>query len=391
MNKAPRSVRPHIVLLGRCNVGKSTLINALCGQEVALVSPVLGTTTDPVYKSMELLPFGPVVLVDTAGQDDASFLGVERQRLTSRALRKAELALLVVNELPLLPSEEELLADLALRKIPSLVVINTHDQSLPSIHAGAIPVNALIGEGIPALKDALAEKLSQVVMEPPLLYDILRGDGVVLLVVPIDKAAPKGRLILPQVQVLRDILDGGHRAIVCRETELGLTLRSLSEPPQLVVTDSQVFGLVAKTLPPDMPLTSFSIIMARHKGNLPQLAGATEALAKLKPQDKVLIAEACTHHSQEDDIGRVKIPALLRERVGGDLCITWQNGQTFPEELDYKLIIHCGACMITRQEMHGRLALAAELGIPIINYGVLLAYYNGILERSLRPFDTKTD
>ena len=386
MNKTPRAIRPHIVLLGRCNVGKSTLINALCGQEVALVSPVSGTTTDPVYKSMELLPFGPVVLVDTAGLDDASLLGLERQRLTSRALRKAELALLVVAELPLLPAEQELLADLSLRQIPSIIVINTHESTLPLVLDSAQAVNAVTGHGISALKDALAEKLTQVTVEPPLLNDLLHGEGVVLLVVPIDKAAPKGRLILPQVQVLRDILDGGHSAIICRETELVSTLRSLREPPQLVVTDSQVFGIVANILPPDLPLTSFSIIMARHKGNLPQLTRATEVLATLKPHDKILIAEACTHHSQEDDIGRVKIPALLRERVGGELRFNWQSGQTFPEELDYKLIIHCGACMITRQEMQSRLAQAEELGIPIINYGVLLAYYNGILERSLRPF-----
>ncbi|MBT9157656.1 MAG: GTPase Der [Firmicutes bacterium] len=390
MNSAPRSVRPHIALLGRCNVGKSTLINALCGQNIALVSPVSGTTTDPVYKSMELLPFGPVVLVDTAGLDDNSILGRARIKLTARALRKAELALLVVDSIPLLPIEQETLTDLCRRQIPYLVVFNSRDSDIDELPQDISLVNAHSGLGIPALKETIAAKLAAVVVEPPLISDRLRGDGAVILVVPIDKAAPKGRLILPQMQVLRDILDAGHQALVCRETELHLALKTLSGRPQLVITDSQVFQMVVETIPSDVPLTSFSIIMARHKGSLPALSAATAVLAGIKAHDKILIAEACTHHSQDEDIGRIKIPSILRRQAGGELDFTWVSGQEFPDELDYKLIVHCGACMITRKEMLSRSAQASEAGIPMINYGLLLAYYSGILERSLQPFRQNT-
>ncbi|MBT9155145.1 MAG: tRNA modification GTPase MnmE [Firmicutes bacterium] len=390
MNKVPQAVRPHIVILGRCNVGKSTLINALCEQSVALVSAQPGTTTDPVAKSMELLPYGPVVLVDTAGLDDDTPLGKERVKLSERALRKADLALLVVETHALHPLEQDILARLRKRRIHSLVVINCHGE--PSGEAGehseshAIEVNALTGQGVRELRERIAAVLQSTYEELPLVRDLLTGKGPVVLVTPIDKAAPKGRLILPQVQVLRDILDGGGVAVVCRETELAAALSKLNSPPELVVTDSQVFPEVARLLPKDASLTSFSILMARNKGDLPALVQGAEAIAELRPLDRVLIVEGCTHHSQEDDIGRVKIPRLLEGRAGGELRFTWAKGPNFTADIhDYRLIVHCGACMLNRREMLARLEQAAQVGVPVVNYGVLLAHFSGILERSLAP------
>ncbi len=390
MNKAPQAVRPHVVILGRCNVGKSTLINALCEQNVALVSAQPGTTTDPVSKSMELLPYGPVVLVDTAGLDDDTPLGKERVKLTERALRKADLALLVVEVHAQHPLGQELLARLTKRGVPSLVVINCHgeingaareDSGYPTIE-----VNALTGQGVRELREHIAAALKSGYEELPLVRDILTGKGPVVLVTPIDKAAPKGRLILPQVQVLRDILDGGGVAIVCRETELATVLTQLSTPPELVITDSQVFPQVACILPPNSALTSFSLLMARYKGDLQALVRGAEAIVDLRPLDPVLIVEGCTHHSQEDDIGRVKVPRLLEGRTGGKLRFTWASGPNFTATIsDYKLIVHCGACMINRREMMARLEQAQAAGVPIVNYGVLLAHFAGILERSLAP------
>lgn len=409
MNEAPRGIRPHIVILGRCNVGKSTLINALCGQEIALVSAQAGTTTDPVYKSMELLPYGPVVFVDTAGLDDESILGQERVKLTERAIRKADLALLVLEHPSLNDVEQKMLQTLKKKTIPTLLVVNVFNEivpempeipkmseipemsemskipELPKIPEGFIIVNAKSGTGIRPLRETMAALLQRTYDDLPLVRDLLRDDAPVVLVTPIDSAAPKGRLILPQVQMLRDILDGGCPVSVCRETELKKTLEQLAKKPQLVITDSQVFKLVAEIVPLDIPLTSFSILMARYKGNIPQLLEGAKAIDSLTPGDKVLIAEACTHHSQEDDIGRVKIPRLLQAKVGGPLDFTWVTGQDFSVDLQrYKLIVHCGGCMINRKEMLSRLHDAADAGIPIVNYGMLLAHLNGILERSLQ-------
>lgn len=388
MHDTPRAIRPHIVILGRCNVGKSTLINGLCGQEIALVSAQAGTTTDPVYKSMELLPYGPVVFVDTAGLDDESILGQERTRLTERAIRKADLALLVLDQPELTPLEAAMLQTLEKREIPTLRVLNIFSENVPEsseLPEGYLAVNAKLGLKIRPLRETMASLLIRTYDELPLVRDLLKGNAPVVLVTPIDSAAPKGRLILPQVQMLRDILDGGCTAMVCREFELEVALQQLAEKPQMVITDSQVFKLVAALVPDEIPLTSFSILMARYKGNIPQLLEGVEALEALQPGDKVLIAEACTHHSQEDDIGRVKIPRLLQAKVGGPLDFTWTTGQDFSGDLSaYKLIIHCGACMINRKEMLARLHDAEEQGIPIVNYGMLLAHLNGILERSLR-------
>ncbi|MBT9177233.1 MAG: tRNA modification GTPase MnmE [Firmicutes bacterium] len=390
MNKTPQAVRPHIVILGRCNVGKSTLINALCEQSVALVSSQPGTTTDPVSKSIEILPYGPVVLVDTAGLDDDTPLGRERVKLTERALRKADLSLLVVETHALHPLEQEILTRLAKRHVHCLVVVNCHDE--PSQAAAevsgspVVEVNALTGQGVRALREHIAAMLNSTYEELPLVRDLLTGKGVSVLVTPIDKAAPRGRLILPQVQILRDILDGGGIALVCRETELATALTQLSAPPELVITDSQVFQAVSNVLPSDVPLTSFSILMARYKGDLQALVRGVGALADLRPLDRVLIVEGCTHHSQEDDISRVKIPRLLEGRVGGELRFTWAMGPNFTADIrDYRLIVHCGACMLNRREMVSRLEQAAQAGVPIVNYGVLLAHFSGVLERSLAP------
>lgn len=394
MNKAPQAVRPHVVLVGRCNVGKSTLINALCEQSVALVSAQPGTTTDPVSKSMELLPYGPVVLVDTAGLDDETALGRERVKLTERALRKADLVLLVVETHALYPLEQEMLARLNKRGTHVLVVVNCHtepsSETLIGSTAPVMAVNALSGQGVRALRERIAAALKSAVAEVPLVRDLLTGQGAVVLVTPIDKAAPQGRLILPQVQVLRDILDGGQIALVCRETELAAALARLSEPPELVITDSQVFSLVAQILPGDIPLTSFSLLMARYKGDLPVLVQGVRAIDGLQPQDRVLIVEGCTHHSQEDDIGRVKIPRLLERKAGGELRFTWAMGPNFTADIAaYRLVVHCGACMLNRREMLSRLEVAREAGVPIVNYGVLLAHFSGILQRSLAPLMSK--
>jgi len=386
MNSTPRAIRPHIVILGRCNVGKSTLINALCEQQVALVSEHPGTTTDPVYKSMELLPLGPVVLVDTAGLDDESLLGTERVRLTERALRKADLALMVIENTALLPVEQDLVNRLNAKKLPYLVVFNSREENIAPSASLVVAVNARTGFGVRDLREKMATLIQSSFTEQPLVRDLLHGHAPVVLVTPIDKAAPKGRLILPQVQVLRDILDGGHTAVVCRESELSQVFTALSTPPQLVVTDSQVFGTVVAIVPPEIPLTSFSILMARHKGDLDEFLAGIAAIPKLQPGDHVLIVEACTHHSQEDDIGRVKIPRLLEQRVGGRLLFSWSAGPNFTATLDQvKLIVHCGACMFNKKEMSARLEDAREAGVPMVNYGMLLAYFNGILERSLAP------
>lgn len=385
MNDTPRGVRPHIVLLGKCNVGKSTLINALCGQDIALVSSQAGTTTDPVYKSMELLPFGPVVFVDTAGFDDLSPLGRERVKLTERVLRKADLVLLVVDSPELLEIEQETLATLTRQNCPTLLVVNTFEETLPAVPEGLCAVNARTGLGIRPLREQMAQLLKNAYDERPLVQDLLINDAPVILVTPIDNAAPKGRLILPQVQMIRDILDAGCTTLVCREFELETALQQLTQKPQMVITDSQVFKLVAAIVPDDIPLTSFSILMARYKGDLPQLLEGVKALDELQPGDKVLVAEACTHHSQEDDIGRVKIPHLLQARIGGKLHFTWSAGQDFPQDItSYKVVIHCGACMLNRKEMLTRLRDAEVAGVAIVNYGLLLAHLNGILERSVQ-------
>lgn len=398
MNTTPRGNRVHIAIFGRRNVGKSSLINAITGQPIALVSDVAGTTTDPVYKAMEILPLGPVTLIDTAGIDDEGALGELRVKKTLEVLDKTDLALLVMDQQTGFGTWEQDLAERILsRKIPLLGVVNKIDRadpaaSLPGQNKICFPllyVSSLTGQGIWDLKERIAKEAPNLWDDIPIIGDLIDPGDTVVLVVPIDKEAPKGRLILPQVQTIRDILDHGGSALVVQDTGLREALRKLSSPPRLVVTDSQAFAQVASVVPESVPLTSFSILFARHKGDLRTLADGAKAVAHLPPNARILIGEACTHHAIGDDIARVKIPNLLKKLVGPAVTFTYAPGAVFPpmEELEqYDLVIHCGGCMINRREMLSRLARVREAGVPVINYGVLLAYGQGILKRCLQPF-----
>ncbi|HHY39357.1 MAG TPA: [FeFe] hydrogenase H-cluster maturation GTPase HydF [Clostridia bacterium] len=397
----PRGERLHIAIFGRRNAGKSSLINALTNQSVALVSDVPGTTTDPVYKSMEILPLGPVVIIDTAGLDDVGALGELRVKRSLDVMRRTDLCLLVVDAtLGIADYEKRVVEDMRAQKVPVLGVLNKVDllddetqvsalTSRLSAELGIpfIPVSALNRSGVDTLKMEIVRSAPQDWSAPTIIGDLLNPGDVAVLVVPIDLAAPKGRLILPQVQTLRDILDHDACGVIVKERELRHMLGLLSQKPRIVVTDSQVFAKVSADTPRDVWLTSFSILFARYKGDLPSLVRGAKAIDRLEPGDKVLIAEACTHHPVADDIGRVKIPRWLRQRVGGELQIDVKAGLDFPENLhEYKLIVHCGGCMNNRREMLYRIMQAERAGVPIVNYGVAIAYLNGILERVLEPF-----
>ena len=389
MNSTPQGERTRIVLLGRCNVGKSSLINALADQPVAIVSPVKGTTTDPVRKAMEILPIGPVLLCDTPGLDDAGNLGALRMARTQDELRQADLALVVTDAATGIgPLEADVINKLRDAKTPHLVVFNRIDEyGAPDRKADerTVFVSALTGQGIDDLKEAIIKALPDDARRP-IASDLVRPGDVVVLVTPIDSAAPKGRLILPQQQVIRDLLDAGVMPLVTRETELARALAALAAPPALVITDSQAFAAVAAILPPDAPLTSFSILFARYKGDLAALAAGAEAVDNLRDGDRVLIAEGCTHHRQDDDIGTVKIPRLLGKKTGKRLVFEHAAGMRYPADLaSYALVVHCGGCMLNRREMLHRIASARAAGVPIVNYGVLLACLNGILPRALAP------
>ena len=394
MNGTPRSLRPHIGIFGRRNVGKSSLINALTNQEVAIVSSEPGTTTDPVFKSMELLPFGPVVFIDTAGLDDQGFLGDLRKKKSLEILRRCDVAILVWDDQSGdFHFEKELIALLKENDIYTIGVQNKTNGILLStsefdqFHIPIFLTDAQTGKGIETLKNSLVEILKRQYEEKPLIKDLVRPGDIVLLVVPIDLGAPKGRLILPQVQTIREILDTGASAIIVKERELTEVLDNQKYPPRLVITDSQVFHKVASNLPPDQPLTSFSILFARNKGDLITLVEGVKVVDSLQPGDKVLIAEACTHHPQADDIGRLKIPRWLRQRIGFDIKVDITAGLDFPENIeDYRLIIHCGGCMINHKEMLYRLHTARESGIAITNYGVFIAYVQGLIPRVLEVF-----
>jgi [FeFe] hydrogenase H-cluster maturation GTPase HydF len=384
--------------MGRRNAGKSSLINALTGQEIAVVSPIKGTTTDPVYKSMELLPLGPVVFIDTAGLDDEGDLGELRKKKTLDVLHKTDVAVLVVDgDLGIGEFEEDMINLLKEHKFPIVGVVNKVDQALVSSktiteysNKFGIPfigVSSTTGKGIDLLKKAIIDVAPTEEGQDVIVRDLISPGDFVVLVTPIDKAAPKGRLILPQQQTIRDILDGRGIVVVAQEDELKMTLKGLAAKPRLVITDSQVFHKVAADTPPDISLTSFSILFARYKGDLEELVKGARAIASLKDGDKVLIAEACTHHRQEDDIGRVKIPRWLRQKTGKDLELNFVSGTQFPENLkDYSLIIHCGGCMLNRKAMRHRIKQAVDADVPIVNYGVFIAYVQGILERTVEPF-----
>ena len=399
LNDTPSGVRAHITLYGRRNAGKSSLINALTGQEVALVSPVAGTTTDPVAKAMELLPYGPVVITDTPGLDDDSpAIGADRVRRARSALSRTDLALLVTTSAwGIGTPEKTFLEEAKARRIPVAIAYNRSDETPPppdqlaaAAEWGPVhTVSALTGDGIPALKTALARQLAAAPADPPLLRDLLRPGDTVVLVTPIDASAPKGRLILPQQQAIRDILDADAHCIVTKETGLATALSRLKNPPRLVVTDSQAFRRVAEIVPESVPLTSFSILFARHKGDLDTLAAGARAIQNLHDGDTILIAEGCTHHRQDDDIGTVKIPRWLQQKTGKRLEFVHTAGQGWPTDLTpYSLIIHCGACMLTRREMLSRISAATQAGIPIVNYGVLIAHLHDILPRSLAALTT---
>jgi len=398
MNDTPRSERVHIAFFGKRNVGKSSLINSLTGQDIAVVSPVKGTTTDPVYKTMELLPLGPVVFIDTAGLDDEGALGELRRKKSLEVLEKTDLAVLVF-ESPLDVSDFELevVERIRERKIPIVGVVNKIDASAAEQsgikcfeeRAGipVCPVSAVSGEGIAGLKEAIIRALPCDENKFTILGDLVSPGDFVVLVTPIDKAAPKGRLILPQQQAIRDLLESDAVAVVTKEYELKETLDNLNKKPRLVITDSQVFLKVAADTPRDIPATSFSVLMARHKGDLPELVRGAKAVETLKDGDRILVAEACTHHQQSDDIGRVKIPRWLRQLTGKRLRFEYATGVQFPADLrDFALIIHCGACMLNRKAMGYRIEQAVKAGVPIVNYGVIIAYMQGILGRALSPF-----
>jgi [FeFe] hydrogenase H-cluster maturation GTPase HydF len=391
LNDTPSGERIHIGLFGQRNAGKSSIINAITGQSLAIVSEVAGTTTDPVYKAMELLPLGPVMLIDTPGLDDEGALGRMRVQKALEVLGKTDVAILVTDcRNPLGPVEQQLVEEFQKRQVPYLVVRNKSDllETVPEPENDQeLYASAATGAGVYALKERIAA-LKPVESETlRIVGDLLEPLDTVVLVVPIDKAAPKGRLILPQQQTIRDILEAGAISVVVRETELRETLKKLGAKPRLVVTDSQVFSLVAQETPEDVLLTSFSILMARYKGDLPTLVGGVRAMELLQDGDKVLISEGCTHHRQCNDIGTVKIPRALERYTGKHLEYCFTSGREFPEDLGpYRLIVHCGGCMLNEKEMKNRLHRAQLQGIPMTNYGVLLAQVNGILARSLEPF-----
>ncbi len=395
MYKTPASNRLHIGIFGKRNTGKSSLINALTGQQAAIVSEVAGTTTDPVYKAMEILPIGPCMLIDTAGIDDAGILGAERIKRSLAVLRKTDLGLIVVApDSPLDNFEEGLIDTFRKKKLPFLVVVNKGDlgvdQAQVYLEANQLPfikVSAKTHQGILELKQKLMAMVPGDWSPIPLVGDIVKPQDVIVLVCPIDSAMPAGRLILPQVQVMRDCLDNYAVALVTKETELLATLKALKEKPRLVITDSQVFEDVCSVLPADIPLTSFSIVFARHKGDLNTYLNGVKILEKLKDGDEILIAEACTHHVQPEDIGRTKIPTWLLNYTKKDLHYEVTAGGDFPEDLSrYKLIISCGGCMVNRGEIMQRISRAKESKVAITNYGVLMAYLSGILKRVITPF-----
>ncbi|PAB58135.1 [FeFe] hydrogenase H-cluster maturation GTPase HydF [Anaeromicrobium sediminis] len=400
MENTPRSNRLHIAIFGKRNVGKSTLINALTKQDIALVSNVAGTTTDPVYKAMEILPIGPVVIIDTAGIDDVGELGELRIEKTYQVLNKTELAVIVINgNEGVTEFDQDIIKRVKEKNIPIVGVINKVDiHNVDDTTIGDlkkkynmpfVKVSAQNNKGIDLLKEAIITYADLETHERKIVGDLIDPGDVVVLVTPIDKAAPKGRLILPQQQTTRDVIDHGGIVVIARETELKEALKALGKKPRLVITDSQAFKKVDEDTPDDIPLTSFSILYARYKADLKSLINGVKKIRELKVGDKVLICEGCTHHRQDGDIGRDKIPRWLEGMVGGKLNFEWTSGTYYPTSdkiHNYDLIVHCGGCMLNPKEMEFRVKEANSEGIPIVNYGILIAEVTGILERALKPF-----
>lgn len=391
LNQTPSANRTHIAFFGMRNAGKSSLMNAVTGQNIAVVSEIKGTTTDPVLKSMELLPLGPVTVIDTAGLDDSGTLGRLRTEKTIQILRKTDIAVLVINAMYGMTSfDEEILNQINEQHIPYVLAYNKIDlkpdlkQQL-SADERTVFVSAATGEGINELKEKLTH-FAKTKQEKFILKDIIAPKDTVVLVIPIDKAAPKGRLILPQQQVIRELLDIGATAVMTQDDNLADTLNNLKTKPRLVITDSQTFAKVNKIVPQEMELTSFSILFSRYKGNLKRQVSAVKILDTIKDGDKILIAEGCTHHRQCDDIGTVKLPNWIKKYTKAEPQFISTSGTEFPHDLSaYKLIIHCGGCMLNEREMQSRLKAAQKQHIPMSNYGTAIAYMNGILQRTVRP------
>lgn len=400
LNETPSGERAHIGFFGVRNAGKSSVVNAVTGQELSVVSDVRGTTTDPVRRAMELLPLGPVVIVDTPGVDDEGALGEARVARARRALEGCDAAVLVVDGARGLGEKDrELLAAFEGRRVPCVIAWNKCDldgaraglealgRQDPALAGRAVAVSALTGEGVRELKERLARLARPAGQGRRVVADLVGPGSVVVLVCPIDASAPKGRLILPQQMTIRDLLDAGCVPVVCRDTELARALASLVEPPALVVTDSQAFGPVSRVVPAEVPLTSFSILMLRYKADLVSAVAGAAALDRLRDGDRVLVSEGCAHHRQCEDIGTVKMPAWLAAHTGAELKLSFTSGADFPEDLTpFSAIVHCGGCTLTAREMRRRQAQAAAQGVPMTNYGVAIAHMHGVLRRSLAPF-----
>ncbi|AEV68210.1 [FeFe] hydrogenase H-cluster maturation GTPase HydF [Acetivibrio clariflavus] len=398
MNNTPIGNRLHIAIFGRRNAGKSTLINALTGQEIAVVSDVPGTTTDPVYKTMELLPLGPVVIIDTAGIDDVGHLGNLRVEKTYDVLRKTNFAIYVVDaEEGLTEFDKQFIEEIKSKEIPVILVLNKSDKKSmeqseineykKNLGIPVCEISSINKQGIEELKQLIAKHAKFDEADLTIVGDLINPGDVVVLVTPIDKAAPKGRLILPQQQTIRDIIENDAIAVVTKEYELKETFESLNKKPSLVITDSQVFLKVSADTPEDIRLTSFSILFARYKGELIEMVKGLKKIEQLKEGSRVLIVEGCTHHRQADDIGKVKIPRWIRQMSGSQIEFEWASGNYFPKDIErFDLIIHCGGCMLNKLEMQYRINLSRQKGVAITNYGMLIAAVQGILKRALKPF-----
>lgn len=392
LNSTPSAERVFIGIFGKTNAGKSSVINAITGQDIAIVSDIKGTTTDPVYKAMELLPIGPVMIIDTPGLDDTGELGSLRIQKTNQVLNKTDIGILVVDGTVGLMQEDHLLIEkFKHKRIPYIIVYNKLDliaETVTHQDESSIWVSSKTGQNINSLKELISRQNKGKGTDKKIVADLLSPGDLVVLVVHIDSSAPKGRLILPQQRTIRDIIDAGAIAVVCEDENLTQTLASLGKKPRLVITDSQVFGKVSADTPCDIPLTSFSMLFARFNGDLGEMARGAYVLDQLAENDRVLICEGCTHHRQCDDIGTVKLPRWIENYTKKQLRFDFCSGMGFPNDIsEYKLIIHCGGCMLNQREMQHRIETAKQSGIPITNYGVLIAYIKGILKRCLEPFN----